>query len=255
MRNSGRRAAPTRTLFALIAAGIVVAGCTTIESVTGPISSVFAPASTDPTAPPGTPTGDIECPQVTVRSGAATWQIPPGTNATGIRYQATLGQLARECAVVGDTMTVKVGVEGRVLVGPKGGPGSVTVPLRIAVVHEGPQPRSLWTKFYSVPVTIAAGTTQAAFAQVEDDVTFVMPANRRDLEQYIVYVGFDPQGLVPAARQKQKTTTAKAKPKPKPKQTPPATTTFQQPQQPAPPPGTFAPPPPPPPTGPKPGAQ
>ena len=248
MRRSGRSGVPTRPVLALLVAGIAVAGCTTVESVLGPMGSVFTtPSPSDPNAPPGTPqrTAEVECPQITVRSGAATWQVPPGSTATNIRYQASLGQLARECAVLGETMTVKVGIEGRVLVGPKGGPGSVTVPLRIAVVQEGPQPRSLWTKFYSIPVTIARGTTQAAFAQVEDDVTFVMPANKRDLEQYIVYVGFDPQGLVPPARQKQKTPSkAKPKPKAKQKQTEP---TLQPPQQQpfAPPPGTFAPPPPP----------
>ena len=40
-------------------------------------------------------------------------------------------------------MTMKVGVEGRVLLGPAGGPGQVDIPLRMAVVQEGPAPKTV----------------------------------------------------------------------------------------------------------------
>lgn len=253
MRHSStRRVMLLRPGFAILFAGLTVAGCASVESVLGPMGSIFssAPATGPYGAPLPTPASDVDCPQVTVRTGAATWQIPPGTGPTNIRYQASLGQLARECALLGDTMTVRVGIEGRVLVGPKGGPGNVSIPVRIAVIHEGPQPRTLWTKFYSIPVTIAQRTTQAAFAQVEDDVTFQLPANKGELAAYVVYVGFDPQGATPArTKQKQKAAPKQARAKPKakaaPKGAPPAAA--PPPQQFAPPPGTFAPPPPPPP--------
>jgi hypothetical protein len=234
-------------------AGLAVAGCASIESVMGPVGSWFSAGTPPPSTP--APATDADCPQITVRTGASTWQLPGGARATAVRYQGTLGQLARECAILGDTMTIKVGVEGRVLVGPRGGAGTVEVPLRIALVHEGPQPRSVWTKFYSVKVNVAPGTSQAVFAQVEDDLTFQLPINRTDLQSYIVYVGFDPQAAADALRAKQKprrTTQAKPKPKPKPKAT--ETPAAQPPAQPpgfaqppaAPPPGVFAPPPPPP---------
>lgn len=253
---------PLRPGLAILLAGLTVAGCASVESVLGPMGNIFSstPAPPGQQVPPqsyegstevpyatrqATRTSDVDCPQVTVRTGAATWQIPPGTGPTNIRYQASLGQLARECAVLGDTMTVRVGIEGRVLVGPKGGPGAVSVPVRIAVIHEGPQPRTLWTKFYSIPVAMAQGTTQAAFAQVEDDVTFQLPANKGDLAAYVVYVGFDPQGATPA-RPKQKAAPKQAKAKPKAKAAPAPAAAPPPQQQFAPPPGTFAPPPPPP---------
>lgn len=257
MRHSStRRLMPLRPGFAILLAGLTVAGCASVESVLGPMGSIFSstpapPSQTDgPYASGPTRTSDVDCPQVTVRTGAATWQIPPGQGPTNIRYQASLGQLARECALLGDTMTVKVGIEGRVLVGPKGGPGNVSIPVRIAVIQEGPQPRTLWTKFYSIPVSIGQGTTQAAFAQVEDDVTFQLPANKSELATYVVYVGFDPQGATPArTKQKQKAAPKQAKAKPKAKATPkgaPPPAAAPPSQQFAPPPGTFAPPPPPP---------
>ncbi len=266
MRHSSRRRImPLRPGVAILLAGLTVAGCASVESVLGPMGNIFSstPAPPGQQTPPQvyegsgevpyasgpTRTSDVDCPQVTVRTGAATWQIPPGTGPTAIRYQASLGQLARECTVLGDTMTVRVGIEGRVLVGPKGGPGAVSVPVRIAMIQEGPQPRTLWTKFYSIPVSIAQGTTQAAFAQVEDDVTFQLPANKSELAQYVVYVGFDPQGATPPTRPKQKAAPKQAKAKPKAKAAPkgaPPPAVAPPPQQFAPPPGTFAPPPPPP---------
>jgi len=254
MRGSaGRRKTPVWPGLVLLFAGMTVAGCASVESVMGPVGSWLSPGKPPPTTP--TAASDVDCPQVTVRTGASTWQVPAGARPTAVRYQGSLGQLARECAVLGDTMTIKIGVEGRVLVGPGGGPGRVEVPLRIALVQEGPQPRSIWTKFYSVPVTVTQGTSQAVFAQVEDDLTFQLPLNRGDLQSYIVYVGFDPQAAADAMRAKQKQQRpAQAKPKPKPKTKttaqPPAQPPAQQPgfvQPPAaPPPGVFAPPPPPP---------
>lgn len=247
------------TGIALFAAGLAVAACTT-ESTLGPIGNGPAPGAADGQAQVaatqgGQPT-DLECPAVTIRSGAAAWQISAGSGPTNVRYQGALGQLARECAILGDVMTMRVGVEGRILVGPKGGPGTVNVPLRIALVAEGPQPKPIWSKFYSVPVAVPPGASQAIFSQVEDDLTFPMPADKR-LDNYIVYVGFDPQGAAAASKAKAPAKPA-AKPAPKPQPKAPATATKTapapsapapakpQPQfepPPSPPPGVFAPPP------------
>ena len=78
-----------------------------------------------------------------MRTGAATLMIgsKPGEgepSALDLRYQGTIIRTARECHVNAGVMTMKVGIEGRVITGPAGGPGTVDVPLRIAVVQEGP---------------------------------------------------------------------------------------------------------------------
>jgi hypothetical protein len=88
-------------------------------------------------------------------------------------------------------MTVKVGVQGRVVIGPAGGPGQIEVPLRYALVHEGPEPKTILTKFYRFPVTIAEGQGNVPFLHIEEDITFTVPA-RGQLDNYVVYVGFDP---------------------------------------------------------------
>jgi len=134
-----------------------------------------------------------DCPVADIRSGASTLQVNAGrdTSANTLRYQATIARLARECAVRGPTMTVKVGVQGRVVIGPAGGPGQIEVPLRYALVHEGPEPKTILTKFYRFPVTIAEGQGNVPFLHIEEDITFTVPS-RGQLDNYVVYVGFDP---------------------------------------------------------------
>jgi hypothetical protein len=143
------------------------------------------------------PAAEIDCPSVAVRQGAATLAITqPGAEAGPMttRYQASLGQMARECAALGGMITMKVGVEGRVLVGPVGGPGQVDIPLRMAVVQEGPAPKTVLSKFYKLAVSIPPGQTGAPFVHVEQDLSFPMPRGA-DLDNYVVYVGFDPASL------------------------------------------------------------
>src|SRR5581483_8836798 len=133
---------------------------------------------------------DTVCPEVDVRTGTATLTVPPGnTEAFSLRYQGTIGDMARDCKVTNHVMHMKIGVQGRVLVGPAGGPGQLDVPLRFAVVREGPEPKTIVSKFYKIPVAIPEGKTDVSFLHVDDDVTFPMAP---DIGAYVVYVGFDP---------------------------------------------------------------
>jgi len=90
-------------------------------------------------------------------------------------------------------MIIKVGIQGRVIIGPMGGPGKVEVPLRYAVVREGPQPKTVVTKFKRISVTVAPGQTHVQFVDIEEGLSFPMPS-RSELDAYVVYVGFDEIG-------------------------------------------------------------
>jgi hypothetical protein len=249
LRLSSSRRVPARASAALVLGGLALAGCASTTQTIGSNPNPDGSISANKVA-----NSDIDCPGMMVRSGASTWQVPGGSSSTNLRYQGSLGQLARECAILGDAMTIKVGVEGRVLVGPKGGAGSVAVPLRIALVQEGPQPKSVWTKFYSVPVNVQQGQTQVTFTHVEDDLTFAIPPSK-DLSSYVIYVGYDPQGAAAGAKTSKKKSAGsdmKAAAKPKPKSQTPPTASAPQPMTPAsaqptfapaPAPGQFAPPP------------
>lgn len=156
---------------------------------------------------PNTP-AEIDCPGVDVRQGASTLAInTPGAEAGPMttRYQVSIGQTARECAALGGVMTMKVGVQGRVLLGPAGGPGRVDVPLRLAVVEEGANPKPVVSKLYRVAVDVPPGQTAVPFVHVEQDLTFPMPRPGA-LDSYVVYVGFDPSAAPerPQRRQRQR---------------------------------------------------
>src|SRR5580704_18164893 len=136
----------------------------------------------------------VDCPNVDIRSGAGLLTInskPP--DATGVRYQLNFTDVARQCTVVGSDLVMKVGVQGRIIVGAAGGPGPVAIPLRYAVVREGADVRTLATKFKRIEVEVPPGQSNVAFSDVEASLSFPIPS-RADLPGYMVYVGFDEIG-------------------------------------------------------------
>jgi hypothetical protein len=177
-----------------------------------------------------TGTREIEdCPLISIRQGASTLTIGASGNANNndngesndngamaVKYQGTFARAARECALVGGQLVMKVGVEGRIIIGPAGGPGQVDVPLRIAVVEETTKgTRPVVTKLIRIPVTVASATDNPTFTHVEEGLTFPMP---KDLDNYVVYIGFDPLALQPPAR----SAAPRPKGKPKPKASAPS---------------------------------
>jgi hypothetical protein len=139
---------------------------------------------------------DDNCPSADIRQGASTLAIATKTQqATGsdLRYQLSITQLARQCALEGPEVRIRVGVQGRVIVGPAGAPNQVDVPLRYAVVREGVEPKTIISKFRRIPVALPPGTTNVSFTDIEEDLRFPMPS-RTELEAYVVYIGFDAAG-------------------------------------------------------------
>jgi hypothetical protein len=226
----------------LILMTAVLAGCSSVTNLldtSSPSSSSGQPAPSgtggapaDAGAPPhkdsitnmilGTPASgptpadqvyrpdDLPCPEVTVRAGAGTLLLGSKSsvgevNAMDLRYQGTLVKFARECKTVAGVMTMKVGIEGRVITGPAGGPGTVDVPLRLAVVQEGPAPKTVLSKLAHIPVTVTAENQTVDFTHIDPEVAFPLPRPLGALDQYVVYVGFDPTATAqkkPPARRK-----------------------------------------------------
>lgn len=167
---------------------------------------------------------DVECPGVDVRTGASTLMIgsKPGEvgepAALDLRYQGTIIRTARECRVTAGVMNMKVGIEGRIITGPAGGPGTVDVPLRIAVVQEGVSPKTIVSKFARVPVTINNEVDRVNFTHVDSEISFPMPQPLANIDAYVVYVGFDSIGAPPERKKPPAKRKPAAKPAAKPKQ-------------------------------------
>jgi len=199
---------------ALIAAAVLFPGARAdAQSITDKLNNWFFGNSSAPSNSTGNANtaAEVDCPGVDVRQGASTLAITAPGGESGpmtTRYQVSIAQTARECAALGSVMTMKVGVEGRVLLGPPGGPGQVDIPLRMAVVQEGPTPKTVVSKFYRLAVAVPPGQTSVPFVHVEQDLTFPMP-RPKDFDAYVVYVGFDPASL--NAKPERKTKPAKRK--------------------------------------------
>jgi hypothetical protein len=208
-------------------AALALAGCgsTSTSSLltTSPLD-LFKTSSkataTDANAAAGAPEADtdIECPGVQVRNGASTLIIgsKPGQAepaALDIRYQGSLIRTARECHVANGVMTMKVGIEGRVITGPAGGPGTVDVPLRIAVVQEGVAPKTITSKFGKESVTVSADVDRVTFTHIEPDISFPLPQPAGNIDSYVIYVGFDPLGAPPEKKRPPAKRKSAAKPK------------------------------------------
>jgi hypothetical protein len=190
--SAGSKSMPARIVAIVLCAATVAPA--SAQDITDKMKSwLFGPPAVDNNPNPNT-AKEIDCPGVEVRNGAATLSIAAQGVEAGpmtTRYQVTIGDTARECAPLGGVMTMKVGVQGRVLLGPAGAPGQVDIPLRIVVVQEGVNPKTIVSKFYRVPVQVPPGQTSVPYTQVEQDLTFPMPPPAV-LDAYVVYVGFDP---------------------------------------------------------------
>ena len=157
---------------------------------------------------------NFECPSVTVRSGASTLAAstdPADTTATNLRYQVGISTAARECRMSGPNMvSVKVGVQGRVILGPQGSPGTIDVPIRYAVVYDGVPQRTITTKFERISVTVPPDDTNVLFSHVTEGIEFPMP-KAAEIDSYVVYIGFDPVAAQDMDRKKPAPRPAKPK--------------------------------------------
>lgn len=136
---------------------------------------------------------DVYCPPVTVQPGTAALAVyTPGGQGDpmALRYQVSMGETARECTDLGAEVSIRVGVQGRVIAGPKGGGASTDVPVRVAVVDSKGTP--VYSKLTRVRATLPAGQPNQVFTHVEEGIT--LPAPEGGLRGYRILVGFDNEG-------------------------------------------------------------
>ncbi|RTE89171.1 MULTISPECIES: hypothetical protein [Bradyrhizobium] len=196
-----------------LALSVVLASVSPVkaQSLTDRFKSLFGGTSDEPAQPkpppaPGQSAEDeLDCPQVTVRSGASTYAVgAAGKPAAGneVRFQASITKMARECVRSSDGITARIGIQGRVIAGPAGAPASVEVPLRFAVVQGGVGEKVIASKAYRTTVDMTPGGS-VPFTFVIEDMTYPVPSPAV-ADNYIFYVGFDPQALSPEPKGRKK---------------------------------------------------
>lgn len=141
------------------------------------------------------------CPKVTLRAGTAYFNTygsggrkvasaddsmdAAGQNdSSNIIYQSAITDVTRDCTHAGGTMTLNVAVAGKVVPGPLGKPGAVTMPIRIVVMRGTDV---LYSKLhqYKVQVSDMSAATQFVFS----DPAIAVP--EPTVANYQVFAGYD----------------------------------------------------------------
>ena len=180
--------------LALAATGLV-GGCSSLEGIMPGAHTVRdTPPSAESTSEAEKPVRlpltaeELQCPPVEIDEGGAAARVGGPENAS-VRYQFAISNTARECAPVSaNQFTLKVGVSGRLLIGPAGKPGTYSAPLRVTV-HDENSKKDAFTKVYKIEASVPdAG--DAPFNLVTEPI--VLPMTRTELaDDYTLTVGFD----------------------------------------------------------------
>jgi hypothetical protein len=175
-------------------AAVALAGCS--------MGSMFAPAQPGGAAPAAAmptqqelttastnalPAIATECPPIKVRAGGeALFYYGNGRvgNARDLNYQAVLDKESRNCVVSNGLITVKMGVVGRLLLGPAGNQTEVTVPLRFTVERDNV---AMFSENYQIPVAVTPPAQSAEFVKVVENVAIPYVGG----ENIVIWVGFD----------------------------------------------------------------
>ena len=102
-------------------------------------------------------------------------------------HRGEITKMARECQLYSDRVVVKYGFAGRVLLGPKGAAGAVTLPVSIRVA--GSDQKTLATDKMTITTTVPPGDPASYFSMVRE-IAFPIQMGTRP-EDYKVFVAFD----------------------------------------------------------------
>jgi hypothetical protein len=143
-----------------------------------------------PTMASATAGDSLHCPQVVAWPHDRLLTIYAGGqvgNTQAIVHRGEITKLARECQIYGDRVTVKYGLAGRVLLGPKGAPGQVTLPVSIKVSDAD---RKVLANDKASVSTVVPTENPVGYFSVVKEITFPMTMGLRP-EDYKVFVAFE----------------------------------------------------------------
>lgn len=198
---------PRLRVLALPLLCLGLAGCGSSGSSSQPgtfetIGNIVMFQSTRPPVAPQRTQGEVaaqreednqfSCPEVVITDGGAALRAQSGPDSSSLRHQISILNVARECIRQGQSgaFALKVGVEGRVLLGPAGSAGSYYATM-ITEVKRGTS--TVARRASRVGGTVSSGQGGASFAHVEEGI--MVPAGRGDVE---IFVDLKPGGAAPA---------------------------------------------------------
>ncbi|MER8758679.1 hypothetical protein NKH69_23930 [Mesorhizobium sp. M0976] len=155
------------------------------------------------------------CPKVTLRDGTAFFNIyaksgpkpkkktnvaaedaqaaQPAADAAGVDqpddsakiiYQASITDVTRDCSRANGSLSMKIAVAGKVVPGPMFAPGTITMPIRIAVMHGT---EVLYSQLHSYQVQVTDPSSATQFVFTDSNVVVPEPTAR----DYQAFAGYD----------------------------------------------------------------
>lgn len=183
----------------LLCLGLAGCGSGSSSSAGNTALNVIMFQSTTPPPADQLPKDDEEdpliCPEVIISDGGAAIRAQAGQDSSGLRYQISITNVARQCTATGNgSFTLKVGVEGRVLLGPAGSSGSYGAALTTTVMRGT---SVIGKRSARVGATIPSGQSGADFTHIEEGI--LVPAGKGDIE---IFVGLGGGGAAAPARRR-----------------------------------------------------
>lgn len=128
-----------------------------------------------------------KCPQAVIRDEASvyrTYAKGAKDDASQLTYQASLAQATRQCTSDGTNLIIHIAVQGRLVAGPMGSSGKVTLPIHVSVMDNE---TALYSKTINYTAEIPPGETTTQFLFTEDDISVTGGSGGFT----IVQIGFD----------------------------------------------------------------
>ncbi len=131
-----------------------------------------------------------QCPPIRVKLGGEaifSYANNKVGDARALRYQAVIDNQSRNCVVSNGLITVKMGVVGRVLLGPVGAKNPINIPLRFVVERDDV---AVFSQKYDLPINVTPPNQSEEFVKVVENVAIPYLGG----ENIVIWVGFDPKG-------------------------------------------------------------
>lgn len=129
------------------------------------------------------------CPPVQLREGTAYFSTyerggEKDKDTSKLIYQASIADVTRACTYPEGRLNMDVAIAGRIVPGPKGKVGSITMPIRVVLIQDG---KVAYSQLHKVPVAVTdtIGATQFVFN--DTGISIPKPSGTN----LIVYAGYD----------------------------------------------------------------
>jgi hypothetical protein len=175
----------------------ILAGCNS----SSPVSGLSLGSSAQPAAATGPVVVQAYCPQVGMLEQSAIKNAYAGNakdDPAKLLYRASLSEATRACTANDTTLTIRVQAQGRVVIGPAGKPGRISLPINVEVIGEGD--KVLYSQTQITPVDVPAeGVAQFLF----DKADVSIPNQMGGVSTFTrVRIGFDDATVKKTGRNK-----------------------------------------------------